>query len=113
LILLNYTAGWMPDLSDWVQRLSLALIAFITAWALEAALTAVNDIYDDYEVAKSKPFKGYIQVGKLILWLFALILIVSALLKSSPLLLLGGLGAFSAVLLLVFRNTLLGLFASV
>jgi miniconductance mechanosensitive channel len=113
LLLIYFTAVWMPDLSDWIRRITLALIAFTTARALEAALTAINDIYDDYEVAKSKPIKGYTQVGKIILWLFALILIVSALMKSSPLLLLGGLGAFSAVLLLVFRDTLLGLFASV
>jgi miniconductance mechanosensitive channel len=113
LLLIYFTAVWMPDLSDWIRRITLALIAFTTARALEAALTAINDIYDDYEVAKTKPIKGYTQVGKIILWLFTLILIISALMKSSPLLLLGGLGAFSAVLLLVFRDTLLGLFASV
>ena len=113
LILLYFSAVWMPDLSDWIRRITLALIAFMSARVLEAALTAINDIYDDYEVAKSKPIKGYLQVGKIILWLFALILVVSALMDSSPLLLLGGLGAFSAVLLLVFRDTLLGLFASV
>lgn len=113
LLLIYFTAVWMPDLSDWIKRITLALIAFMIARALEAALTAINDIYDDYEVAKTKPIKGYTQVGKIILWLFTLILIISALMKSSPLLLLGGLGAFSAVLLLVFRDTLLGLFASV
>lgn len=113
LILVYFSAALLPDLSDWIQRISLALIAFVGASALESSMTAINDIYDDYEVAKSKPIKGYIQVGKIFLWLFALILIVSALLRYSPLLLLGGLGAFSAVLLLVFRDTLLGLFASV
>lgn len=113
LILLYFSAGWMPDFTDWIQRLTLAAIVVVSARSLEAALTAVNDIYDDYEIAKSKPIKGYIQVGKIILWLFAIILVVSALLRSSPLLLLGGLGAFSAVLLIVFKDTLLGLFASV
>lgn len=113
LILLYFSAVLMPDFSDWIQRITLAAIVFVSARAFEAALTAINDIYDDYEVAKSKPIKGYIQVGKIILWIFALILIISALLRSSPLLLLGGLGAFSAVLLLVFKDTLLGLFASV
>jgi len=113
LVLLYFSAVWMPDFNDWIQRITLAAIVFVSARAFEAALTAINDIYDDYEIYKSKPIKGYIQVGKNLLWLFALILIVSALLRSSPLLLLGGLGAFSAVLLLVFKDTLLGLFASV
>lgn len=113
LILVYFTASWFPDLADWVERISLALIVMITTRSLEAELTAINDIYDDYEVAKSHPIKGYMQVGKIILWLFAIILIISAILRSSPLLLLGGLCAFSAVLLLVFRDTLLGLFASV
>jgi miniconductance mechanosensitive channel len=113
VILLYFSANLLPDLTDWIQRFSLALIAFLSTWSLDAALTAINDIYDDYAVAKSKPIKGYIQVGKIILWLFGLILIISAIMRSSPILLLGGLGAFSAVLLLVFRDTLLGLFASV
>jgi miniconductance mechanosensitive channel len=113
LILVYFTASWFPDLADWVERISLALIVMITTRSLEAAPTAINDIYDDYEVAKSRPIQGYMQVGKIILWFFAIILIISAILRSSPLLLLGGLGAFSAVLLLVFRDTLLGLFASV
>ncbi len=113
IILLYFSAGWLPDLTDWIQRISLALIALFSAFALEAALTAINDIYDDYAIAKSKPIKGYLQVGKIFLWLSTLILMTSALLRYSPLLLLGGLGAFSAVLLLVFRDTLLGLFASV
>jgi miniconductance mechanosensitive channel len=113
LILLYFSANLMPEFADWIQRIALALIALISTWSLDASLTAINDIYDDYAIAKSKPIKGYIQVGKIILWLFGLILIISALLRSSPLLLLGGLGAFSAVLLLVFRDTLLGLFASV
>jgi len=113
IVLLYFSAAWLPDIKDWVQRIALALVAFMSTWALDAALTAINDIYDDYAVAKSKPIKGYIQVGKIILWLFGIILIISALMRSSPLLLLGGLGAFSAVLLLVFRDTLLGLFASV
>lgn len=113
LVLLYYSAAWIPDFIDWIQRITLAAVVFVSAFALEAALTAVNDIYNDYEIAKSKPIKGYIQVGKLILWSFAAILIISALRRSSPLLLLGGLGAFSAVLLLVFKDTLLGLFASV
>ena len=112
-ILFYFSANLMPDLADWIQRIALALVAFFSTWSLEASLTAINDIYDDYAIAKSKPIKGYIQVGKIILWLFGLILIISALMRSSPLLLLGGLGAFSAVLLLVFRDTLLGLFASV
>ena len=113
LILVYFTASWFPDLADWVERISLALIVMITTRSLEAAPTAINDIYDDYEVAKSRPIQGYMQVGKIILWLFTIILIISAILRSSSLLLLGGLGAFSAVLLLVFRDTLLGLFASV
>lgn len=85
----------------------------MSTWALDAAQTAINDIYDDCSFAKSKPIKDYIQVGKIILWLFGTNLIISALMRSSPILLPGGLGAFSAVLLLAFRDTLLGLFASV
>ncbi len=113
LLLLYLSRNSLPNWSDWIQRFTLALIAVVTAWVIEAAFTSVNEIYEQYEVSKSKPIKGYMQFCKIILWFFTSILIIAALMKSSPILLLGGLSAFSAVLLLVFKDTLLGLFASI
>jgi miniconductance mechanosensitive channel len=57
--------------------------------------------------------KGYVQVVQIVVYLLAAILMVAALIDRSPLILLSGLGAMAAVLILIFQDTLLSLVASV
>ena len=80
---------------------------------IDAALTGANEIYQQFDVSKRIPIRGYLQVVKLILSLGALIISVSLIIDKSPLLLLSGLGAMTAVLLLIFRDTILGLVAGI
>ncbi|MCX6250351.1 MAG: mechanosensitive ion channel [Bacteroidetes bacterium] len=76
-------------------------------------LNAVHRIYGEYEVAESKPIKSYIQIGKIIVYVIGGIIMISALIGQSPLSILAGLGALSAVLLLVFKDSLLGFVAGI
>lgn len=76
-------------------------------------LNAVHRIYGEFEVAVSKPIKGYIQIGKIIVFIVGGIIIISTLVGQSPLTILAGLGAISAVLLLIFKDSLLGFVAGV
>jgi miniconductance mechanosensitive channel len=76
-------------------------------------LNAVFHIYGDLEVSDSKPIKGYVQIGKIIVFLIGAIVIVSILIGQSPLNLLAGLGAMSAILLLIFKDSILGFVAGV
>jgi len=76
-------------------------------------LNAVYHIYGDFEVADSKPIKGYVQIGKIIVFLIGGIIIISMMIGQSPLNLLAGLGAMSAVLLLIFKDSILGFVAGV
>ncbi len=76
-------------------------------------LNAVYHIYGDFEVADSKPIKGYVQIGKIIVFLIGGIIIISMMIGQSPLSLLAGLGAMSAVLLLIFKDSILGFVAGV
>ncbi len=80
---------------------------------IDAALTGANEIYQQFDVSKRIPIRGYLQVVKLIVSLAALIISVSLIIDKSPLLLLSGLGAMTAVLLLIFRDTILGLVAGI
>src|SRR5690606_35049502 len=61
----------------------------------------------------SRPIKGYVQVVKIALYAVAAILVIATLIDRSPLLLISGLGAMAAVLMLVFKDTILSLVASV
>ncbi len=77
-------------------------------------LDAVNDLYVARSPkARERPIKGYLQVVKIIIFVLAAVLMVAALIERSPLLLLSGFGAMSAVLMLVFKDTILSLVASV
>jgi len=76
-------------------------------------LNALNDIYEHFPIAKNISIKGFIQVLKIILILFIVILIIALLLNKKPTAIFAGLGAITAVLLLVFKDTILGFVASI
>lgn len=70
-------------------------------------LDVVKGVYDSFEVSKSRPISGYIQGLKIILGIIAAILVLSLILDRSPVYLLTGLGAATAILMLVFKDTIL------
>lgn len=96
-----------------VQNVTIAYLILVVALTLSALFSAVNDIYEDRASANARPLRGFIQLLQLVLFIVAAILIISVLIDRSPLLLLSGFGAMTAVLLLVFKDTILGFVASV
>ncbi|MBE0509651.1 MAG: mechanosensitive ion channel family protein [Chromatiales bacterium] len=109
--------GLIPDLPEAlvvvVRNLCNAYIVLTVALALSALLHTINVIYGYRPEAKDRPIKGYLQVINILIYVIAAILIIASLLDRSPLILLSGLGAMAAVLMLVFQDTLLSLVASV
>ena len=110
IVLVPRLPGWVADVT---QNVVGAFIILTIALAISSALTAANEIYSRRPDAASRPIKGYVQVVKIVVYMAAAILMIAVLMEQSPLLLLSGLGAMAAVLLLVFRDTILSLVASV
>jgi miniconductance mechanosensitive channel len=102
-----------PFLASGLRGLAAGLMILTVVLALSAVLNLVNDVYQTRPLAHSRPIKGYIQVIKILLYAAALVLAIAVMLGRSPLLLLSGLGAMAAVLMLVFKDTILSLVASV
>jgi len=75
---------------------------------LNTFLNSVLDIYNSYEVSVTRPIKGYVQVVKITLYIIGGIIIIANLLDKSPTTLLLSLGTFSAVLMLIFKDPILG-----
>lgn len=96
-----------------VRNVAGAFVVLTVALAIGALLNVINEIYERRPDAHMKPIKGYIQVAKIGVYAVASILIIAALVDRSPLILLSGLGAMAAVLMLIFQDTLLSLVASV
>ncbi len=96
-----------------VNNVANAFIVLTIALALGSIMDLINDLYQRRPDAKDRPIKGYLQVIKIVLYAIAVLLMIATLLDRSPVILLSGLGALAAVLLLVFQDTLLSLVASV
>ncbi|WP_326913319.1 mechanosensitive ion channel family protein [Sphingopyxis chilensis] len=96
-----------------IGNVAAASIILFVAMAVSRALSLGNEIYDRRPDAASRPIKGYVQLLKIILYGGAAVLVIAALMDQSPLILLSGIGAMAAVLLLVFKDTILSLVASV
>ena len=107
----------IPGLSETIVRLginvTLAYMVLMGSLAASAALTTANSVYERLPVAKERPLKGFLQVAKIVIFALAAVLMVAVLIDRSPVLLLSGLGAMTAVLILVFKDTILSLVASI
>lgn len=76
-------------------------------------LKAANDIYLTTPYASTRSIKGYIQLLMILVYFIAGIFVIGIIFDKSPLYLLGGLSAIAAVLLIIFKDTILGLVASI
>ena len=107
----------IPGLSDAViqvtRNVAVGYMVLMSTMALTAVLSAANSIYASLPVAKDRPLKGFVQLLQILVWILGVVLIIAAVLDRSPLLLLSGFGAMTAILLLVFKDTILSLAASV
>ena len=106
-----------PRWSTLITNVAIAFTVYHLARALCDLLNAMNEAHERDEerkaAAQTHSIKSYVQLGKLLICSFAVVLIVATLLNRSPLLLLSGLGAMSAVLMLVFKDTILSFVAGV
>lgn len=116
-LIISSSIGLVPGLPTAlvtvIKNVAGGFIILTIALALGAVLEIVNLLYMRRRDAHLKPIKGYIQVIKIIIYAIASILIIATLIDRSPLILLSGLGAMAAVLMLIFQDTLLSLVASV
>ena len=96
-----------------VQRVALATSTILFVVVISAFLNAVNEIYSAVADDGHRPIKGYIGFLRLLLYSVAVIISLSILMDRSPWIFLSGLGAVSAVLLIIFKDTLLSLVASI
>lgn len=110
---IHILAPVFPSHEVWIQRIAFCVIIFIVLLTLDKLLDAIDDIYRNYEVSKIRSIKGYLQVLKIASYAVGIIVIISVLIERSPLLLLSGVGAATAVLLLIFQNSILGFVAGI
>ena len=95
------------------QRIISSFLAIFLGLALNELLSIINNASSKYDALKDRPIKGYIQIVKIILNAFIFIIVFAILSGQSVTYYISGLGALTAVLLLVFQDTILSFVASV
>ena len=112
-LVIYYTASVFPPVQDFIQRLAMVYMILTGLLVFNSFLNAVADIYDTFRISRQRPIKGYIQIVKIIVAIAVAIVSVATVMNKSPWFFLSGFGAMTAILLLVFKDTILGLVASV
>ncbi len=112
ITIIYYFAHLFPLADDIIRKGSIALIWWFILLTVGGALTVLSDIFPTLDMSSGRPIKGYIQISKLIIYIIGGIIIISSIFGKSPLVLLSGFGAMTAVMLLIFRDTILSFVAS-
>ena len=106
---LKYYADAVPQVTD-------ALVIYFAVVVILLALSVLDVLYEFYSnhpVGKKLPVKSIVQVCKTIVISIGVVIVISRLLDKSPVVLISGIGAFTAVLLLIFKDSILGLVAGI
>lgn len=117
LLIIYNGLGLLPEitsiLTNFVIRIAAAIMILVGARVFDAFLSSVHTLYLMSPKEDKAPIKSYIQLGKVVVYVLAGFFIISSLADKSPWYFLSGIGAIMAIILLLFRDTLLSLVASV
>jgi len=113
LVILYFSSMYPQNMQDALSQIVGFWIAIVVIKSIDKFLSALLDIYNSFEVSKEKPIKGYIQLLKMFVYILGFIIAVCVLVGVSPWGVLSGVGAFTAVLMFIFKDTILSLVASV
>ncbi|MDJ0877280.1 MAG: mechanosensitive ion channel [Halieaceae bacterium] len=107
----------LPGFEGHVEELLLKAtgiyMVLVVTFTLTATLSAANAIYESYPASRQRPLKGFVQLLQLVVIIVGLLLVIASLMDQEPWVLLSGFGAMTALVLLVFKDTILSLVASV
>ncbi len=116
VVVVYYGIDFFPQAAEYEAAVRKVLYAFVVLNVMLIASKLMNaglEVYQGYEVSKRRPIKGYVQLVKIFVYLIGCIFIISILIDKSPWGLLSGIGALTAVLMLVFKDTILSFVASI
>ena len=118
-LIIQIAVGLVPHVSKDVTSIIKNIAVSVTIFYLLRVLLALLDIFENLQVQNAlkekrpKAIKSYVQLSKILLIILGTIVIISTLIDRSPLIFLSGIGAMSAVLLIVFKDTLTSFVAGI
>lgn len=103
----------IPRFEHLINKLSMVAMIICVMSIISAIMDVICDFYSTTEISRTKPIKGPLQIVKILLFLVLGIVAVSTLIGQDPIVLISGVGAFTAILSIVFKDALLGLVAGI
>ena len=103
----------VPDFSNIVRNILNSFVIILIIVVFANIVDAFNELYEKSKRYERKPIKGYLQVVKIIIYILGGITIIGLLTGQKPWTILTGVGALTAIILLIFKDTILSLVASV
>lgn len=113
VIIYYFSFLYEENIKIFLQKLAYIYIIILGIVIMNLFLTSIEDIYNTYKVSKEKPIKSYIQVIKMFLIIIGIIILIGDIIGKSPWKILSGIGAMTAVLLLIFKDSILGFVAGI
>ena len=113
LLVIYYLAGMLPESAQFIRQIVLLLILWLVVLTINSILNGLNAIYEASDLFRGVSIQGYLDLAKLGLIVGTLIVTASVFTGQSPVVLLSGLGVVMALLVLMFRDTMLSFVASV
>ena len=95
------------------NRLVATLLIVIVVLLIDALIRSVGDIYSSYEVSKAVPLRGIFQVLEIVVFILGGIVLVSVFVDRNPAALLGGMGAMTAIIVIIFKDAILGFISGI
>jgi miniconductance mechanosensitive channel len=112
-IVIYLSAGMFPLIKTGLHKLSLIYLITITIIILFKLMESIEEVYSSLSISRERPIKGYVQVFQMIATIIGGIMIISNLMNKSPWKLLSGIGAVTAIVLLIFKDSILGFVAGI
>jgi len=102
-----------PEVIDVIKRIANSYMIIVGCWVFDAILNAVLIIYQRFDVSRKKPIKGYLQAVKILVYFLTVLFVISTLMNKAPWGFLSIFGGLTAVILLIFKDMILGLVAGI
>jgi len=103
----------LPEQNGILETMSTTAAIIIVIFCINSIINSVDEIYSGFEISKAMPLRGVFQVIKVIVFVFGGIVVIATLIGESPTVLIGSLGAMTAVTSIVFKDAILGFVAGI
>ncbi len=113
IIVISQFIYLVPSLEIFLKRFTESALVLLLLMFISSILNAANELYEKSKKYERRPIKGYLQIAKIIIFILGGISIIGLLTGQEPWAVLTGVGAFTAILILIFKDTILSFVASI